>query len=171
MVTYPSTKKGKELEKEKEEIKAKIKTQNESNVTSSVDKIDIVPNPTVLNDMKAVIKSEILTEGATNKEVNPAAEFDKNFKIYTFRDTNLFDIIKNNAFLGKSTGRLSHPLPIKYSFTILGSSGIRRGDMFNIVGIPEKYKKYGLFQVNSVEHSIEGMKWETTIEGLYRQIQ
>ena len=136
-----------------------------------MDKIDIVPNPTVLNDMKAVIKSEILTEGATNKEVNPAAEFDKNFKIYTFRDTNLFDIIKNNAFLGKSTGRLSHPLPIKYSFTILGSSGIRRGDMFNIVGIPEKYKKYGLFQVNSVEHSIEGMKWETTIEGLYRQIQ
>ena len=171
MVIYPSTKKGKELEKEKKEIKETIKTQNESNVTSSVDKIDIVPNPTVLNDMKAVIKSEILTEGATNKEVDTAAAFDKNFKIYTFRDTNLFDIIKNNAFLGKSTGRLSHPLPIKYSFTILGSSGIRRGDMFNIVGIPEKYKKYGLFQVNSVEHSIEGMKWETTIEGLYRQIQ
>jgi hypothetical protein len=170
-VAYASTEKGKELEKEKKEIEGKIKTQNESNVTSSVDKIDIVPNPTVLNDMKAVIKSEILTEGATNKEVDPAAAFDKNFKIYTFRDTNLFDIIKNNAFLGKSTGRLSHPLPIKYSFTILGSSGIRRGDMFNIVGIPEKYKKYGLFQVNSVEHSIEGMKWETTIEGLYRQIQ
>ena len=141
MVIYPSTKKGKELEKEKKEIKETIKTQNESNVTSSVDKIDIVPNPTVLNDMKAVIKSEILTEGATNKEVDTAAEFDKNFKIYTFRDTNLFDIIKNNAFLGKSTGRLSHPLPIKYSFTILGSSGIRRGDMFNIVGIPEKYRK------------------------------
>ena len=73
--------------------------------------------------------------------------------------------------IGKSTGRLSHPLPIKYSFTILGSSGIRRGDMFNIIGIPEKYKKYGLFQVNSVEHSIEGMKWTTAIEGLYRQTQ
>ena len=171
MVTYPSTKKGKELETEKKDIEEKIKTQKESNVTSSVDKIDIVPNPTVLNDMKAVIKSEILTQGATSKEIDPAAAFDKNFKIYTFRDTNLFDIIKNNAFLGKSTGRLSHPLPIKYSFTILGSSGIRRGDMFNIVGIPEKYKKYGLFQVNSVEHSIEGMKWETTIEGLYRQTQ
>ena len=43
--------------------------------------------------------------------------------------------------------------------------------MFNIVGIPEKYRKYGLFQVNAVEHSIEGMKWQTTIEGLYRQTQ
>jgi len=97
--------------------------------------------------------------------------FEKNFKIYTFNDTNLLDIIKNNSLLGKNTGRLSQPLPIKYSFTILGTSGIRRGDMFNIIGIPEKYRKHGLFQVNAVEHSIEGMKWETTIEGLYRQTQ
>ena len=71
----------------------------------------------------------------------------------------------------KSRGSLSHPLPIKYSFTILGTSGIRRGDMFNIVGIPEKYRKQGLFQVNAVTHSIEGMKWTTEVEGLYRQIQ
>ncbi len=159
------------LKKEKNGILDKQEKQKESNVTSSVDKIDIVPNPTVVNDMKDVIKSDILIQGGTETKKGSAQIFDENFKIYTFRDTNLFDIIKNNAFNGKSTGRLSHPLPIKYSFTILGTSGIRRGDMFNIVGIPEKYRKYGLFQINSVEHSIEGMKWETTIEGLYRQTQ
>ena len=159
------------LNKEGIGIQDKIKKQKESNVTSSVDKIDIVPNPTVVNDMKDVIKSDVLLQGGTETKKASSQIFDENFKIYTFRDTNLFDIIKNNAFNGKSTGRLSHPLPIKYTFTILGTSGIRRGDMFNIVGIPEKYKKYGLFQVNSVEHSIEGMRWETTIEGLYRQTQ
>ena len=164
--------------KAKAKLEKQVNQNKTSNVTSSVDKIDIVPNPMVVNDMESVIKSEILLPAETPPKPadveagkDPASLFDKNFKIYTFRDTNLFDIIKNKAFLGKSTGRLSHPLPIKYSFTILGTSGIRRGDMFNIVGIPEKYKKYGLFQVNSVEHSIEGMKWETTIEGLYRQIQ
>ena len=163
---------------EKAKLQEQIKQNKTANVTSSVDKIDIVPNPLVVNDMKSVIKSEVLLPPDTppkSKDVeagkDPASLFDKNFKIYTFRDTNLFDVIKNKAFLGKSTGRLSHPLPIKYSFTILGSSGIRRGDMFNIIGIPEKYKKYGLFQVNSVEHSIEGMKWTTAIEGLYRQTQ
>ena len=159
--------------KEVDAVKTAIQTQKTSNVTSSVDKIDIVPNPAVVNDMKDVITNKILLDGAggESSDMGNAELFDKNFKIYTFRDTNLFDIIKSKAMIGKSTGRLSHPLPIKYSFTILGTSGIRRGDMFNIVGIPEKYKKYGLFQVNSVEHSIEGMKWETTIEGLYRQEQ
>ena len=107
----------------------------------------------------------------TQKTKDDEASFSDNFRFYTFRDTNLFNIIKNNSLLGQNPGKLSHPLPIKYTFTILGTSGIRRGDMFNIVGIPEKYKKYGLFQVNSVEHSIEGMRWETTIEGLYRQTQ
>ena len=167
-----------EKSKEKAKLENQVKENKTANVTSSVDKIDIVPNPMVVNDMESVIKSEVLLPPDTppkSEDVeagkDPASLFDKNFKIYTFRDTNLFDVIKSQAMIGKSTGRLSHPLPIKYSFTILGSSGIRRGDMFNIIGIPEKYKKYGLFQVNSVEHSIEGMKWETTIEGLYRQEQ
>ena len=164
--------------KEKAKLVKQVNQAKTSNVTSSVDKIDIVPNPMVVNDMESVIKSEVLLPPDTPPKSadveagkDPASLFDKNFKIYTFRDTNLFDVIKSQAMIGKSTGRLSHPLPIKYSFTILGSSGIRRGDMFNIIGIPEKYKKYGLFQVNSVEHSIEGMKWTTAIEGLYRQTQ
>ena len=43
--------------------------------------------------------------------------------------------------------------------------------MFNIVGIPDKYRKNGLFQVNAVTHTIEGMTWKTQVEGLYRQVQ
>ena len=112
------------------------------------------------------ITDEIIQQEGEEAE----AKFRENFRIYTFKDTNLLDYLKNLKILG-SSGRLSHPLPIKYSFTILGTSGIRRGDMFNIVGIPEKYRKSGLFQVNAVSHTIEGMQWKTNIEGLYRQLQ
>ena len=59
----------------------------------------------------------------------------------------------------------------KYSFTILGNSGIRRGDVFNIYGIPEKYRTNGIFQVTEIEHSMTNMRWETTVTGEYRQIQ
>ena len=139
----------------------------ETTINSNTSNLDIVPNPAVIESIEGKLDDGVLTQEDTTDE----ATFSENFRIYTFRDTNLFNIIKNNKLLGQNKGKLSHPLPIKYSFTILGTSGIRRGDMFNIVGIPEKYRKHGLFQVNSVEHSIEGMKWETTIEGLYRQVQ
>ena len=168
--SYPNTpeaQKLKEYEEQNKDLKDGIEDSKKSNLSASVDKLDIVPNPVKVSSIEEILSDNLITQADdTQSDI-----FTDNFKIYTFKDTNLFDIIKNNSLLGKNTGRLSHPLPIKYTFTILGTSGIRRGDMFNIVGIPEKYRKYGLFQVNSVEHSIEGMRWETTIEGLYRQIQ
>ena len=156
-----------ELEKENEKLDEEVIEAQETTINSNTSNLDIVPNPAVIESIEGKLDDGVLTQEDSEDE----ATFSENFRIYTFRDTNLFNIIKNNKLLGQNKGKLSHPLPIKYSFTILGTSGIRRGDMFNIVGIPEKYRKHGLFQVNSVEHSIEGMKWETTIEGLYRQVQ
>ena len=156
-----------ELEEENEKLDKEVIEAQETTINSNTSNLDIVPNPAVIESIEGKLDDGVLTQEDTTDE----ATFSENFRIYTFRDTNLFNIIKNNKLLGQNKGKLSHPLPIKYSFTILGTSGIRRGDMFNIVGIPEKYRKHGLFQVNSVEHSIEGMKWETTIEGLYRQVQ
>ena len=43
--------------------------------------------------------------------------------------------------------------------------------MFNVIGIPKKYRDYGLFQINEITHTIEGMMWKTRISGLYRQTQ
>jgi hypothetical protein len=80
--------------------------------------------------------------------------------------------MKNDAFTAKkANGTLSHPLPIKYNFKVLGTSGIRRGDTFNINGIPAKYAKHGLFQVTEIEQSLEGMMWTTNVTGEYRQKQ
>jgi hypothetical protein len=134
-----------------------------SRITSNVEKIDIVPIPPL------TFAIEFTVGNLKNKLKNF-------FMIFCYDDTDFFDKMKNYWFerktkLAGGVAGLSHPLPIKYSFTILGNSGIRRGDTFNIDGIPTKYKNSGLFQVTEIEHSISNMRWETTVTGQYRQIQ
>jgi len=129
-------------------------------ITSNIDKLDVVPIP-ILN----TLGTEALSAGQIRDQVI------KKFFSFTFDDTDFFDKMKNHYFDSKSGSTLSHPLPIKYSFTILGNSGIRRGDTFNIDGIPAKYRNSGIFQVTEIEHSLSNMRWETTVTGQYRQIQ
>jgi hypothetical protein len=98
------------------------------------------------------------------------------YAIYTFDDTNLFEVLRNKAFYkfkkdNPTVQRVSPLLPIKYSFKTFGISGIERGNTFNITGIPSKYKDNGFFQVTEVEHEISGMNWTTTVVGGYRQRQ
>ena len=57
---------------------------------------------------------------------------------------------------------------VKYNFEIHGNSGIAFGDTFTISGIPQKYNKTGEFCTTSIEHSIDGMEWKTSIEGQFR---
>ena len=56
-------------------------------------------------------------------------------------------------------------LPVKFTFTIHGVSGIKRGDKFKVIGIPRQYEENGFFQVTSVKHTIDGMLWKTEVEG------
>jgi hypothetical protein len=140
-------------------------------ITGNLAKLDILPNP---------MWSDISGIGAA---ITDRTQLTKFFKILCFDDTAYFDLLKNYAFELKkgekpasaekkaSPTGLSHPLPIKYSFKILGNSGIRRGDMFNIIGIPSKYSKHGLFQVTEIQHSLDGSLWTTQITGAYRQYQ
>ena len=155
-----------EEEKIKEDVENFEKGANQqivANITTNLEKIDVVPNPE---------ENSITADDLINLIDSPTI-FKQKFRIYCCRDTKYLNILKTNA-MGVTSGgggRLSHPLPIKYSFTILGKSGIRRGDTFNIIGIPEKYAKNGLFQVTQIEHTIQGMKWTTTVQGEYRQQQ
>jgi hypothetical protein len=158
-------------ELEQENIDAR-NAEKQSKVTSFLNQLDIVP--------KVNIK-EIDDDLRNAVEQNNIDIIRENFSIYCFKDTEYFDKLRNEQFVLKykdnnnsnenANPSLSHPLPIKYSFTILGNSGIRRGDVFKIKGIPKKYSKSGVFQVTEIEHSIEGMVWKTTITGDYRQIQ
>ena len=158
---------GQNWEKLKADIKA-LKSQLEqtatTTLTNNINKIDIIANPIYANFGSSVPKNAF--EDSTRK-------FDKlkdYFRIYCCTDTQLFDIMKNNAFESYGTvGKTSILLPIKYTFKIMGKSGIRRGDIFNIVGIPERYEQNGFFQVINIEQTIEGNLWTTNVTGQYRQ--
>ena len=146
------------------EFQKAAEQQLSANVSSNLEKIDIVPNP----------EANEITQDNLNAFMGNLQLFEEKFRIYCCKDTKYLNILKTNELKRKVgvEGRLSHPLPIKYSFTILGKSGIRRGDTFNIIGIPKKYKQHGLFQVTEIEHTIQqDMKWTTTVQGEYRQQQ
>jgi len=137
-----------------------IKNDRTSKMSYNLNKIDVVPNPKMAR--LGTIKTE---------EIKTKPQFDSLFQIYCFDDAAYFDRLNTDAHSSKmKLGSLSHPLPIKYSFTILGCSGLTRGDIFIVEGIPDKYRKHGVFQITEVEHTIENMTWKTNIQALYRQV-
>ena len=58
---------------------------------------------------------------------------------------------------------------IKFSFTIHGLSGWKRGDKFKILGLPNQYNN-GFFQVTQINQQCEGMVWKTQVEGQFRNV-
>jgi hypothetical protein len=131
----------------------------QSALSNNLAKIDVLPKPEI-----AALPPKAIGD-ITSIDI-----LKQNFAIYCLNDEPFFDRMKNDAFAAKKGyGTLSHPLPIKYNFKIMGTSGIRRGDTFNIIGIPSKYRQHGLFQVTQIEQNLEGNMWTTQITGEYRQ--
>lgn len=105
------------------------------------------------------------------------AELNLSFNIYTFDDINLFDVIRNKTFYTYKKGtessnkRVSPLLPIKYSFKTYGISGLERGNIFHVDGIPKRYSNFGFFQITQYEQEISDSLWTTTVSGDFRQYQ
>ena len=162
-----TTAEGQAWEKLKDDIKdlkRQVQETATTTLTNNINKIDIILGPHILNMTENRPKYDF--EDSTRKFTALKGDF----RIYCCTDTQIFDIMKNNAFEAYSkVGKTSILLPIKYTFKIMGKSGIRRGDIFNIIGIPERYEKNGFFQVINIEQNIEGNLWTTTVTGQYRQ--
>lgn len=84
-----------------------------------------------------------------------------------FHDSNIFSALKSKNDSKEEAETSSALMPINFTFKIHGVSGIRRGDMFKVRGIPSAYDG-GFFQVLSVKHSLQGMEWTTEVTGGYR---
>jgi hypothetical protein len=150
--------------KEQEDIEKDEDGENAAKaIGANLEKIDVVP------------KLNLDTLPDAIGDITDTNVLKTNFQIFCMDDEPLFDRLKNDAFANKNSGTtakgLSHPLPIKYTFKVLGTSGFRRGDTFNIIGIPSKYAKHGLFQITEIEHNVSGMTWTTSVTGQYRQLQ
>jgi hypothetical protein len=93
------------------------------------------------------------------------------FALFTsYNDIELFESfhLLDERVKENSSNKVSPLLPIKFSFTTHGISGIKRFDTFRVRGIPKQYETGGFFQVTSIKHSIQDMKWMTTVEGQFR---
>jgi hypothetical protein len=87
-----------------------------------------------------------------------------------YNDQLTFESFKNgyDKAVKNSGVSISALMPIKFSFTVHGVSGIKRGDKFKVRGIPTQYEKGGFFQVTAVKQVIEGQMWKTEVEGQFR---
>ena len=90
-----------------------------------------------------------------------------------YNDLQLFESFKlgNEYNRDVKADTISILLPIKFTFTIHGIGGIKRGDKFQVNGLPNKYSTDGFFQVTAVKHTLENMTWKTEVQGGFRQIR
>lgn len=63
------------------------------------------------------------------------------------------------------TGR---PLPVEFSFTVLGMSGFKVGHLYRVIGLPPQYNKRGAFQVEEITHKVDSKQWITEVSGHFR---
>jgi hypothetical protein len=92
--------------------------------------------------------------------------------IVAYNDQAVFEFFKtqnDGSPPGIEAAKIGPIMPIKFTFTIHGVSGIKRGDKFKVLGLPKNYETTGFFQVTSVKHTITDMTWKTDIEGSFRQ--
>jgi hypothetical protein len=86
-----------------------------------------------------------------------------------YDDQHVFETLKIGSETKVAAEEVSILLPIKFSFTVHGVSGIKRGDKFKVSGLPQQYSDKGFFQVTAVKHVLSGMLWKTEVEGGFRQ--
>jgi hypothetical protein len=145
--------------------KNEIENQAIKNAEDFVERVGVYPIVTVtqlawLSDtIKSAIGGGVISEEAY---------------FISYDDKNLFNLYKGEAEVKtiKDKQEVSIPLPITFSFTIHGISGIKRGDMFTVNGLPQRYgAKNGFFQVRSIKHTVQDMLWTTSVEGMFRHIR
>jgi hypothetical protein len=104
------------------------------------------------------------------KVVGGENDLEKLLYFGTYNDKNLFNQLRNSTKISNTETKEEYSilLPVKFSFKIHGISGIKRGDKFKVRGLPDQYSRNGFFQVTAVKHTVSGMKWETDVEGSYR---
>lgn len=135
-------------EKKKAEDKAK-----EKNVQIFLDRVGYAPRISLTGDSKFNVNIEDITF------------------LCAFNDQVAFQTLKSgqDKIDRQKDTEISALMPIKFTGTVHGISGIKRGDKFKISGLPKEYENSGFFQVTSVKHTIDNMIWKTEFEGGFRK--
>lgn len=163
---------------EEDWITGKINAQNEEAKNDQESKVDKKDGPSKEDSIaaayaqfqgKAGVYPKLIDNSGDDLDWSDAKE---RLGFFTYDDPDVFralmyrDIKVSNTEKSQLGQML---LPIKFTFTIHGVSGFKRGDKFTVIGLPETYDvKNGFFQVTQINQQIEGMSWKTQIEGQFR---
>ena len=136
------------------------------NLAVALGKLKLVPNVTItVNEKSWIDKLKETVKQAFGAQNTPLYS---ECYVAAIEDKTLFTQLRHNFNVEEIKRNTVSPLmPINFSFTIHGISGMQRGDKFKVNGIPKQYST-GFFQVISVKHTISGMLWKTEITGGYR---
>ena len=104
----------------------------------------------------------------TKDNINSDTAFDELVYIGALNDLAVLESQKLNAEKKTDTSGVGSLTNIKFSFTVHGVSGMKRGDKFRINGLPSDYTDKGFFQVMDIKHNIDGMMWKTEVTGGWR---
>jgi len=138
-----------------EEQKKADEEAKDANLQLFLDRVNYIPKPNLKSDDTFSKDLEALTIiGSFNDQV-------------AFQGLKeIGDAFKKNT---DNSNAVSPLMPIKFTGTMHGIGGLKRGDKFIINGLPKEYQDNGFFQVTAVKHIIEGMNWKTEIEGGFRK--
>jgi len=158
-------------------------TDKTDQILPKIQKRDVKPedtteSPTAEKDNQEIIDQNLqlfldtigIYPRVNNKDKVKGKSLDSLTYFATSTDKVFFDDFRNVSLTSgtaNTTDEYSPLLPVTFSFKIHGISGIKRGDKFKVKGLPEQYQN-GFFQVTSVKHSVSDMKWETDVDGGFR---
>ncbi len=104
----------------------------------------------------------------TKDNIDSSLSFDEYVYIGALNDLEIFESQKLTEEKETDKQGIGALTNIKFSFTVHGVSGIKRGDKFRINGLPSDYSTKGFFQVMDIKHNINGMLWKTEVTGGWR---
>ena len=98
---------------------------------------------------------------------NPASRLniDDYLLIGTYDDVSTFRMI----YAASAENSIGILMPINFTFSLHGISGLRVGDIFSLADLPPRFTQ-SVFQVLEVSHTISDGKWLTNVRAGYRQI-
>jgi len=100
-----------------------------------------------------------------------SAKFDEDMRMKQgFIDNIVYNTTYSTKRVRTKTSELDKPilLPISLELSIDGIGGILPFQSFHSTYLPERYQKEALFQIFSVNHTVDSSQWTTTIGGKMR---
>lgn len=148
----------------------------ELTIETYLDNTGIFPKPLILPEGIQLQKQYNFRNIFNNRRVVTEPTELEYYVVYgTYNDTQLFDGIYNastsNSIKRTNDNQIneySTLLPLTFSFSVHGISGIRRGDKFKVSGLPDLFIKDAFFQITSIEQTVDN-GWVTTITGALRR--